>query len=77
MVNLRSVAVDRGCGLRAHIAVVRVEVECAHVVRAVRAFELHSAFNALDAVEAVHSLSVAGCAGIKRNGGGAPKVMEH
>lgn len=73
---LCGVAVDRSGGLRTHIAIVRVEVQCAHVVGAVRAFKLHTAFNALDGIEAVHGLSVAVCAGMKRNGGGAAKVIE-
>lgn len=74
MVNLGGVAVDGCGGLRAHVPIVRVEVECAHVVGAVCALKLHAAFHALDGIEAVHGLSVAVCAGMKRNGGGAAKV---
>lgn len=77
MVNRCGVAVDGRGGLRPHVAIVRVKVECAHMVGAVRAFKLHTAFNALDGIEAVHGLSVALCAGMKRNGGGAAKVTEN
>jgi hypothetical protein len=77
MVYLGGVTVDGRGGLCAHVAVVRVEVECAHVVGAVRAFKFHAAFNALDGVEAVHTSSVVACAGMKRNGSGTAKVMEN
>jgi len=48
--GLGGVIVDCGCGLGAEIADLRIEIEGAHAVGAVRAGELHSVLNALDAV---------------------------
>jgi len=55
MVNLGGVLVDGGRGLRAQIAVARVEVERAYVVGAVGAGKLHAALNTSDGVKTFHS----------------------
>lgn len=54
VVDAGGVLVDGGCSLGAEVAVARVEVECADVVRAVGAGELHAALDASDGVEAFH-----------------------
>jgi hypothetical protein len=67
--------VDGGGGLGAEIAVARVEVEGADMVRAMRAGEPHASFDAGDGVGAVHGLSVVRWRGSDRHEGGAAKVM--
>jgi hypothetical protein len=64
----------RGC-LGAEVAVARIEVERADMVRAVSTGELHSALDTRDGVEAVHILSVVFWRESGRHGGEAAKVM--
>ncbi len=56
VVNACGVPVDGGSGLGAEIAVAGIEVECADIVGAVGASELHAALDASDGVEALHRL---------------------
>jgi hypothetical protein len=55
VVNAGGVLVDGGSGLGAKVALAGVEVECADIVGAVGAGELHAAFDASDSVEALHN----------------------
>src|SRR5208282_38645 len=54
VVNAGGVLVDGGSGLGAEVAVAGIEVECADIVGAVGAGELHTALDASDGVEAFH-----------------------
>jgi hypothetical protein len=49
-VHFAGMIVDGGCGLRAKVAGLRVEVERANAVVTVRASKFHTAFDALDSV---------------------------
>jgi len=55
VVNAGGVLVDGGSGLGAEVAVAGIEVECADIVGAVGAGELHTALDASDGVEALHN----------------------
>lgn len=57
VMDIGCVLVDGGSGLRAQIAVARVEVERAHMMGAVRARKLHAALYASDTVKAFHNFN--------------------
>ena len=50
VVNAGGVLVDGGSGLGAEVAVAGIEVECADIVGAVGAGELHTALDALESI---------------------------
>jgi len=50
------VIIDRGCGLGAEVAALRVEVQRADAVCTLRARKVHAALDALDAVGFLHYL---------------------
>jgi hypothetical protein len=69
MVNFGGVLVDGGSGLRAQVAIARIEVEGAHMVGAVGAGKLHAALDARDAVEAFHNSECSPLAGKRKTRG--------
>jgi hypothetical protein len=75
VVGARGVEIDGGGGLGAKVAVAEIEVECADVVGASGAGELHASLDAGDGVMSIHNSSVVFWRENSRHGGGAAKVM--
>src|SRR5580700_8464086 len=75
VVGARGVEIDGGGGLGAKVAVTEIEVECADVVGASGAGELHASLDAGDGVMSIHNSSVVFWRENSRHGGGAAKVM--
>jgi hypothetical protein len=75
VVDAGGVAIDGGGGLGAEVAVAGVEIECADVVGAAGAGELHAALDASDGVVALHNSSVVVWQENSAHVSGAAKVM--
>jgi hypothetical protein len=75
VVGAGGVEIDGGGGLGAKVAVAEIEVECADVVGASGAGELHASLDAGDGVMSIHNSSVVFWRENSRHGGGAAKVM--
>jgi hypothetical protein len=76
VVGAGGVEIDGGGGLGAKVAVTEIEVECADLVGASGAGELHASLDAGDGVMSIHNSSVVFWRENSRHGGGAAKVMK-
>jgi hypothetical protein len=76
VVDAGGMEIDGGGGLRAEVSVARVEIECADLVGAAGASELHAALDASDGVVSSHHSSVVFWRESVAHVGEAAKVMQ-